>query len=106
MKAIVVDVDGTIEAKELENHWPMLKEEIGGWIEQVRIRNVGLLSREDVVMLIDEDGHLKNLDYNETASKYYAGPTGIVGKAIFVGVCRDVFNDVEWTDLPEDFVLQ
>lgn len=98
MKVLVVEDNGTETLKELDNHWPMVREELGGWIEQVRIN-----TRLDVVMLVDEEGLVKRLPMNSKAMRHYTGI--IAGKAIFVGLSGSHMPEEEWTDLPEDFKL-
>ena len=60
---------------------------VGGWVEVVQVN--------DGVLIIDEEGKLKNKDVNEISSKMYADKYGdadtIVGDAIYVpnGIVSD-----------------
>ena len=53
---------------------------VGGWVEVVQVN--------DGVLIIDEEGKLKNKDVNEISSKMYADKYGdadiIVGDAIYI----------------------
>jgi hypothetical protein len=53
---------------------------VGGWVEVVQVN--------DGVLIIDEEGKMKNKPVNEVASKMYADKYGdadiIVGDAIFI----------------------
>ena len=53
---------------------------VGGWVEVVRVN--------DGILIIDEEGKLKDKPVNEVASKMYADKYGdadiIVGDAIFI----------------------
>ena len=60
---------------------------VGGWVEVVQVN--------DGVLIIDEEGKLKNKDVNDISSKMYADKYGdediIVGDAIYIpnGVVSD-----------------
>lgn len=57
-----------------------------------------------VVMLVDEEGLLKNLPHNPRANLFY--PHGlIVGDALFVGVTFTHEEGYDWTSLPDDVTL-
>ena len=89
------DVDGTKEYKDAKANMTTLKEIqsknddpslsdaqkfVGGWVEVVQVN--------DGVLIIDEEGKLKNKDVNEISSKMYADKYGdediIVGDAIYI----------------------
>ena len=64
---------------------------VGGYIETVPIS-------EDSVMIVDEEGMLKNYQHNDLAS--YISGVHIYGTALIVGV-----DGEEFTDCPEQFFV-
>ena len=73
----------TLKKIESKNDNPTLsdaQEFVGGWVELVKVK--------DGILLIDEEGKLKNKPVNELASKLYFDTYGdqdiIVGDAIYI----------------------
>ena len=80
----------TVKEIQSKNDDPSLSDAqkfVGGWVEVVQVN--------DGVLIIDEEGKLKNKPVNEVASKMYADKYGdadiIVGDAIYIpnGVVSD-----------------
>ena len=80
----------TVKEIQSKNDDPSLSDAqkfVGGWVEVVQVN--------DGVLIIDEEGKLKNKDVNEISSKMYADKYGdadiIVGDAIYVpnGIVSD-----------------
>lgn len=72
----IIDVDNDLHA---------LQEEVGGRIETVRLKDGGL-------MIVDEEGILKQYPHNDLAS--YISGRHIYGTALIVGVDGEEFEDV------------
>jgi hypothetical protein len=86
-----VKTTGHIEVAEIEVDYPGITEELGGYIEIVRpIRRPPV----KFVMVVDEEGRLKNLPSNPICSHIHRGI--IAGDALFL---RE-----DWTDEGMDFV--
>lgn len=84
MKAITIN--GTIvRLDEIANDLRALQRAVDGYIETVGLR-------DGAVMIVDEEGRLKDKPYNLLAS-LVAG-TDIVGSALIVGVDGEEFCDV------------
>ena len=73
----------TLKKIENKNDNPTLSDAqkfVGGYVEVVKVR--------DGILIIDEEGKLKDKPVNEVASKMYADPHGdqdiIVGDAIYI----------------------
>ena len=77
----VVDIDSTSVKTELSE----LQKAVGGYIETVKLKDGG-------VMIVDEDGMLKQYPHNDLAS--YISGHHIYGTALIVGVDGDKFDDV------------
>ena len=80
----------TVKEIQSKNDSPSLSEAqkfVGGWVEVVQVN--------DGILIIDEEGKLKDKPVNEVASKMYADKYGdediIVGDAIYVpnGIVSD-----------------
>jgi len=80
----------TVKEIQSKNDSPSLSEAqkfVGGWVEVVQVN--------DGILIIDEEGKLKDKPVNEVASKMYADKYGdediIVGDAIYIpnGVVSD-----------------
>lgn len=111
MRAIKIghDVDGNkgdIELLDIPSGFPEINAAILGdssdLVEQVYARGLLVLTeaaKQDIVMLIDEEGLLKGLPMNSAASVLYGTHVHsqpIVGDAYIVGSTTE-----EWADLPE-----
>ena len=73
----------TVKEIQSKNDSPSLSDAqkfVGGWVEVVQVN--------DGILIIDEEGKLKNKPVNEVASKMYADKYGdediIVGDAIYI----------------------
>ena len=90
MKALKVE-GRSITETDIPNTLEALQAAVGGYIERLQ------LVPDQAVMIVNEEGLLKDLEVNTFASAI-AG-TLIVGPALIVGVDGD-----EFTDIPEDIV--
>jgi len=90
MKALKVEGRSITEA-DIPNTLEALQATVDGYIETLQ------LVPDQAVMIVNEEGLLKDLEVNTFASAI-AG-TMIVGTALIVGVDGD-----EFTDIPEDIV--
>ena len=100
----------TLFNEEVERVYDHFQELIGGYIEQVRLGQT--IHRDDVVMLVDEEGRLKSLATNSRASALYgifkhgqpiAGDVYLVG---LVDVIEDGYVEKDWGSLPDDVTLE
>lgn len=86
------------------------QEEVGGWVEQVRLGQT--LKRNDVVMLVDEESVLKDKPRNSRASALYGifqHGGQIAGDALLVGLHTAYTEDGPeegWWSLPGDIDLE
>lgn len=83
----VIDIEGDTVGAELK----ALQKEVGGFIETITLRDSG-------VMIVDEDGIMKQYPHNDTAS--YISGHHIYGTALIVGQDDDRFDDV-----PEQYLV-
>jgi hypothetical protein len=88
MKALRLE-DRSIITADIENTLDAFQEAVDGYIETVT------LVQDRAVMLVNEEGLLRDLPLNPVASA--VANTQIVGTAIVVGV-----DGEEFTDIPED----
>jgi len=79
----------TINQVEIENTLEALQHAIDGYIETVPIR---FIPPDKAVMIVNEEGLLKGMTMNRTASLY--ADRFIVGNALVVGVDGEEFTDV------------
>lgn len=75
----------SISIVDVENDLHALQNEVGGRIETVRLKDGGL-------MIVDEEGILKQYPHNDLAS--YISGRHIYGTALIVGVDGEEFDDV------------
>lgn len=75
----------SISIVDVENDLHALQTEVGGRIETVRLKDGGL-------MIVDEEGMLKQYPHNDLAS--YISERHIYGTALIVGVDGEEFDDV------------
>ena len=80
-----------IEIIDVKNKLRALQLQVGGYIETVPLS-------EDSVMIVDEEGMLKQYQHNDLAS--YISGVHIYGTALIVGV-----DGEEFTDCPEQFFV-
>ena len=90
MKALKLENTGITDV-EIDNTLEALQAAVDGYIETVR------LVPGRAVMIVNEEGLLRGMPHNITAS--LAAGTQIVGPALVVGVDGD-----EFTDVPADVV--
>lgn len=88
MKAIKIESYRVTEV-DIENTLEALQHAVDGYIETVPIR---FIPPDKAVMIVNEEGRLKGMTMNRTASLY--ADRLIVGNALVVGVDGDVFTDV------------
>jgi hypothetical protein len=86
------------------------EEQLGGYPEQVRLGQA--LKRDDVVMLVDDEGTRKHYPMNSRASALYGAFTHggmIVGDVVLVGLHRVMTEDgpeEEWWSIPADLTIE
>lgn len=78
-------MQNSITIVDVENDLRALQQAVGGHIETVGLRDGG-------VMIVDEEGILKQYPHNDTAS--YISGRHIYGTALIVGVDGEEFDDV------------
>ena len=86
---LVISIKATDEisvAKIVGDSLHALQKMVGGFIEIVRPRYL----RKPYVMIVNEEGLLRNLPVNNTASMLYAGITPIVGDVL---IMQEIFSD-------------
>ena len=91
IRAMKVEPGKPITLIDMKNKLIAFQLQVGGYIETVPIS-------EDSVMIVDEEGMLKNYQRNELAS--YISGVHIYGTALIVGV-----DGEEFTDCPEQFFV-
>ncbi len=96
MKALRVDTNGKMQAveitgKTIEQQNECIHDLLGGYFECVHLS-------ADAVMLVDDEGLIKNLAVNAVASRIADYPF-LFGTALIVGLDGDVF-----CDCPERFL--
>ncbi len=84
MRAMKLDLN-SISIVDVENDLHALQEAVGGHIETVGLKDGG-------VMIVDEEGMLKQYPHNDLAS--YIRGRHIYGTALIVGVDGEEFDDV------------
>lgn len=82
MKAVTLKADGGIEVWDLAEHdsdrYTQVRAAIGGgWVEALRVD-------DETLMMVDEEGRLKDLPLNTQASLLYQRDR-IVGDAVLIG---------------------
>lgn len=91
MRAMKIEPGKPITLIDMKNKLIAFQLQVGGYIETVTIS-------EDSVMIVDEEGMLKNYQHNDLAS--YISGVHIYGTALIVGV-----DGEEFTDCPEQFFV-
>ena len=91
MRAMKIEPGKPITIIDVPNKLRSLQLQVGGYIETVPLS-------EDSVMIVDEEGMLKNYQHNDLAS--YISGVHIYGTALIVGV-----DGEEFTDCPEQFFV-
>ena len=91
MRAMKIEPGKPIEIIDVKNKLRALQLQVGGYIETVALS-------EDSVMIVDEEGMLKQYQHNDLAS--YISGVHIYGTALIVGV-----DGEEFTDCPEQFFV-
>ena len=99
MKALKIE-NRRVSLTDIQNGTPdeelhALQNEIGGYIEAVRIS-------DDAALIVDEEGLLKCLYQNALAS--LVARQQIVGAALLVGVTCDADGEQVFCDCPERYV--
>lgn len=100
MKALQIDINGNmntveITGKTIEQQNECIHNLLGGYFECVHLS-------ADAVMLVDDEGLIKNLAVNATASRI-ADYSFLFGTALIVGLMWDNDGDV-FCDCPERFL--
>ena len=90
MRALKLEMN-SISIVDVDNDLKALQKAVGGHIETVGLK-------DGSVMIVDEEGMLKQYQRNELAS--YISGTHIYGTALIVGV-----DGEEFTDCPEQFFV-
>lgn len=84
MRALKINLN-SITIVDIENDLHALQQAVGGYIETIRMKDGG-------VMIVDEDGIMKQYPHNDLAS--YISGHHIYGTALIVGERGDEFDDV------------
>ena len=87
---ILISPDGYVDMIEHADSIDFYHQQIGGMIEIVRVH-------DDIVMIVDDEGKLKNLPYNKVATYLYNTDDFIVGPALL-----DKRNGPELVGLTQD----
>lgn len=84
--AIPADTDQPMEMKVIPNKWEAMSKLVGGYIEVVRTEYIPeLYCGCRMVMVVDDEGLLKQKPANTRASIFYPGYDSIVGDVFLVG---------------------
>lgn len=88
MKVLIKEPGGSWEVAEAENTLEALQNAVGGYIETLTI----CTEPEPLVLIMDEEGRLKERAYNMTI-----GEVPLFGTLLLCGKDRDEFTDVpDW----------
>lgn len=90
MRALRI-MQNSISIVDVENDLTALRQAVGGRIETIGLRDGG-------VMIVDEEGMLKQYPHNDNAS--YISGRHIYGTALIVGADGDDFDDMPEQYLP------
>jgi len=98
MKAITIKSDGTVEVTKISGKLKSLQDAVGGYIE-------ALYLADDLVMLVNEDGLMRQLPINKAASQVAVMAYAANGRDAAIGSDR-IVGDVLLVgdDGGEDFV--
>lgn len=91
IRAMKIEPGKPITIIDMKNKLIAFQLQVGGYIETVPLS-------EDSVMIVDEEGMLKQYQHNDLAS--YISGVHIYGTALIVGV-----DGEEFTDCPEQFFV-
>lgn len=120
MRGLLIPVDPAEPVRDIEapdtysEQLPFLREAMGGgWVEMVhtsRLQDTIDRSKtprvEKIVMLVDEEGAVKNLPINPRATLLYApGVSNIHGPALIFGEHRDPMEGDDIVSLPEYYTI-
>ena len=98
MKTLKITTDNKISIIDLDFDHKSLREEVGGYVELVRTQKLLDYFKTKVVMIVDEEGLVKNLPVNSMGCYFYdtnKHGTPIVGDVILgllVGFDMDVIG--------------
>lgn len=98
ISALMALPDGSVTKKKIAPGLESLQAEIGGFLEGIQLR-------PDVICYFDEEGQLKGLPYNETATRWlskFGHQFRLVGPMLVVGLTKDGDD----TDVPQDVLDQ
>lgn len=106
MRAIKIEPDGSVQRVEITGNTIEAQNDsihgyLGGYFDIVRTARLG----SDTVMLVDDEGLLKELPVNPTAMLVSGYPGWLVGTALILGTAPSPDGDV-FTDVPERFRLR
>lgn len=79
LKGILIKSDGDYQVIDYEDSLDFLHNVVGGYIEYVPIK-------DNICMIINEEGKLKGLDINDIATSLISFNDFIVGNVLIVGV--------------------
>ncbi|MCU7521946.1 MAG: DUF3846 domain-containing protein [Ignavibacteria bacterium] len=103
LKGMVVKVDLTTEIKMYdEPFYKTIGEDVDGWIEIVRPRDLP----EGLVMVVDEEGLIKNKPVNLLGSLFYGHYAPIVGDIVLIreGMTNEGMDFMSLTDAQINFI--
>ena len=72
MKTLKITTDNKISIIDLDFDHKSLREEVGGYVELVRTQKLLDYFKTKVVMIVDEEGLVKNLPVNPMGCYFYA----------------------------------
>lgn len=91
MKTLKITTDNKISIIDLDFDHKSLREEVGGYVELVRTQKLRDYFKTKVVMIVDEEGLVKNLPVNPMGCYFYDTDkhgNPIVGDVILGGMIR------------------
>ena len=96
LKGILIKTNNEYKVIEYEDNLDTLYNIVDGYIEYVQIN-------DDICMIINEEGKLKNMEYNELATRLLPFENFIVGNALIVNT-KDGKN-ISLNDNQVDMIL-
>ena len=106
----MVFMEGNINWDNPESALGVLQEEVGGYVERVRIGDYrARRGFPDVIMLVDEEGKLKGKETNRRASYLYGTLVHsqlIAGDVVIIGEKLDPMEGAVWCDLPSNWTIE
>ncbi len=106
MKTIKISADNKISIVDVDfDDYKAIQREIGGYIETVKTQKMFDYFGRPVLMLVDEDGYMKNLEINTVGSFLYdleRHGLPVLGDIIFCQPAGEYGKDMEGIGEPEE----